>query len=420
MQLFRGIRSLAMAVDLYGGELRSATSLRVAAVFIGLFFLSVESTDSFSSPSASPLWALETYADATLFALAGYTLASSRHRHSRRDFFSRRLRRAYPALLFSTLACFAVLGPIVSTSGIHGYFSDAAAWRFLLNLVAIPQLTLPGVFEFNALPDIVDAHLWAPLAFLSLVAFVTFASGSPWRGIILAGIVALLVVGPLGLDAAEALPGNRADPVRLMIAGPGLSATLSGFAGIAAAWWARRILLMRSLLATALAVMIGIALLGNEEWRGAPTFQIAIVLPATYAALYLATRKLPLPHVADRLYGPIAGLFFYTPPLQQLIASTAMGSGSGFINAGLAVPAALLVSFGSWWLVERRVTAAQRANHPAFATAVEMLPKRPVRTWRERFEGGVTAFAVFTIVVALMTAIMAMTFFATQRPIDGM
>jgi peptidoglycan/LPS O-acetylase OafA/YrhL len=421
MNLFRGNRSLATAVELYDGELRSATGLRVMAVLAVLIALSIESTDSFARYSTSPLWVLGTYATSALFALTGYTLAGSRDRHDRSDFVLRRLRRAYPAVALSTAACFAVLGPLASTLGPRRYFADGEGWQFLLNLVGVPQLTLPGVFEFNALPDIINANFWAPLAFLLLVAVVTFATGTGRRrAIIVGGTAALFGVGSLVLDALDALPGYRADPIRLMLAGPGFSAILSGLAGVAAAWWGKRIPLGRLPLGIAAALLGGAAVIGTESWRGVPGFHISITLPATYVGLYLATKQLPFIGIANRLYGPSAGFLLYAPPIQQLVASTAIGGSSGFANAALALPLALVVSCATWWLIERRLTATQRLTHPAFATRVDLPPKRRDRTWRERVERGAIALAVGIVLVVLMTAIMAMTFYAMQRPIEGM
>lgn len=71
-----------------------------------------------------------------------------------------RLKRLFPPLLFVIVCSTFVLGPIVSNLSIGQYFSNINTWKYLLNGVFIPIHNLPGVFEKNIYPNVVNGALW--------------------------------------------------------------------------------------------------------------------------------------------------------------------------------------------------------------------------------------------------------------------
>lgn len=95
------------------------------------------------------------------FALSGYLVASSLARsRSVFEFLSLRLLRVVPALAIVTVASALLLGPLVTTLSPGQYFRDPAILAYLANALGQFHHALPGVFEANPRPGIVNGSLW--------------------------------------------------------------------------------------------------------------------------------------------------------------------------------------------------------------------------------------------------------------------
>lgn len=98
---------------------------------------------------------------AIFLLMGGYLIAGSAlRRRSFSSFFSARCSRIFPELLFVVAACVFVLGPIFTTLDLASYFSSSMTWKFFLNILLIPTHSLPGVFEGNPYPSVVNGSLW--------------------------------------------------------------------------------------------------------------------------------------------------------------------------------------------------------------------------------------------------------------------
>ncbi len=87
-------------------------------------------------------------------------------------FLKKRSLRIFPALFFIILFCSFVLGPIVTTLDLIEYFKNGQTWSYLKNLFLYPfQFNLPGVFQNNPFPNVVNGPLWTlPIEFLMYVS----------------------------------------------------------------------------------------------------------------------------------------------------------------------------------------------------------------------------------------------------------
>lgn len=68
--------------------------------------------------------------------------------------------RIFPALLGVVLLSIFLLGPCFTSLPLRDYFSAAATWTYLRNLLFFPIYVLPGVFTENVYPHVINGALW--------------------------------------------------------------------------------------------------------------------------------------------------------------------------------------------------------------------------------------------------------------------
>ena len=120
------------------------------------------------------------------FAISGYLVTQSWQRDpSFKRFMMRRALRIIPALIFVIVLCFAAVGPFITTLSPMAYFSSPHSWGYLSKVLIYPtQYGLPGVFENNPYPAVVNGSLWSLRLEFSLyivVAALGFLSIMKWR-----------------------------------------------------------------------------------------------------------------------------------------------------------------------------------------------------------------------------------------------
>ena len=102
------------------------------------------------------------------FLFGGFLIARScEHYPEPKKFFSARVLRLFPELLFVVILTAFVLGPILSTLSPAEYFTNPQTYKYLLNGALIMVHQLPGVFTNNPSGDVVNAALWTlPVEFI--------------------------------------------------------------------------------------------------------------------------------------------------------------------------------------------------------------------------------------------------------------
>jgi peptidoglycan/LPS O-acetylase OafA/YrhL len=105
------------------------------------------------------------------FLFGGFLIAKSCESHQEAKlFFSLRAYRIFPQLLFVVALLAFVVGPLITQMSLQQYFSDGGTYRYLLNGAFILQHNLPGVFEGNPYPGVVNGPLWTlPVEFACYV-----------------------------------------------------------------------------------------------------------------------------------------------------------------------------------------------------------------------------------------------------------
>lgn len=102
------------------------------------------------------------------FLFGGFLIAHScEHHPEAKKFFSARILRLFPELLFVVIMTAFVFGPLFSTLSPAEYFTNPQTYKYLLNGALIMVHQLPGVFTNNPSGDVVNAALWTlPVEFI--------------------------------------------------------------------------------------------------------------------------------------------------------------------------------------------------------------------------------------------------------------
>ena len=111
------------------------------------------------------------------FLFGGFLIARScEHYPEARKFFSARILRLFPELLFVVILTAFVLGPMLSTLSPAEYFTNPQTYKYLLNGALIMVHQLPGVFTNNPSGDVVNAALWTlPAEFVCyILCFISY------------------------------------------------------------------------------------------------------------------------------------------------------------------------------------------------------------------------------------------------------
>ena len=272
------------------------------------------------------------------FAISGYLLTSSLLRHpSVLRYAWHRVLRIYPAYLVCLLLCVLALGACFTTWPLADYFL-APETREHLHHNLIPTSfvwTLPGVFENNPYPGVVNGSLWS----LGLEVRWYF-----WLGLLLAlgvvrrRLVFTLVVGAWLLHTAWQTIQGVPDPLGYRV----LAQTF--LLGALAAQWGRH-LRPSHLWAMAALVLLWLARAG--DW-----LDLAMPLAAVLLTLWAAYRVPRLRWPGNRDYS--YGIFLYGFPVQQAVMATwplLSPLALCAVSTVLVLPCAL----ASWHLIERPV-----------------------------------------------------------------
>jgi peptidoglycan/LPS O-acetylase OafA/YrhL len=130
------------------------------------------------------------------FTISGYLIAESwdRDPHLGRYFIRRGL-RIFPGLAICILLTIFVLGPLLTKLSLHDYFTHSNTWDYLRNIALYIGYYLPGVFETNHYPGVVNGSLWSlsvEFFMYIVVAVIGFMRSNRWIYVALAISSALL------------------------------------------------------------------------------------------------------------------------------------------------------------------------------------------------------------------------------------
>jgi peptidoglycan/LPS O-acetylase OafA/YrhL len=268
------------------------------------------------------------------FVISGYLVTDSRLRSaSLRVFLAKRLLRIEPALIASLVVIAFIVGAFVTSMPLGEYLRNKDTFLYVAkNTLLYPAAYgLPGVFEHNLAPGVVNGSLWTLRVEFTLYLALGLLGAAkllkPWA---MAAIAVGLALAAFVLQAA---PGAVS---------PGLVRT--GLIGAQYAFLFFAGALLRLIDRPLPAWTLGSALL---------LLTPAWILGLPMLVVWLGSRRsIRLP--ADLSYG----LYIYAFPVQQLLAS------HGLLSFWMSLTATLPFAAASWFLVERPALRLKQAAMP--------------------------------------------------------
>lgn len=295
---------------------------------------------------------------AMFFVMSGYLITESwNHDPHLVRFAMRRLLRIWPALAGATLVI-ALLAATVSALPPHAYFGHDLAHFIGANLRLHPVYTLPGVFvttPFNVDLSAVNGSWWTiPLevkCYGYLAVLGAIGLRRRWLSLlVLAASFVLYVKSVTGFGHWQAHGSLKHLDIAFFMT------------GVCASQFAEEIRRHRRVVLGALAVLV----LASLPLRLAPLAEWAIVAPAT---LWVGLRSTPGLRSAAR-YGDLSySLYLYAFFVQQMTVHLWPGQPGYLSSIAVATVATLLISWGSWHLIEAPALGLKRRLRTWFPDA---------------------------------------------------
>lgn len=309
------------------------------------------------------------------FALSGFLVAGSLERNtSLLRFAALRAIRIMPALGVEVLLSALILGPLLTTVGLVAYLSDGEFHEYFLNVFGIIHFDLPGLFETNPIPRIVNGQLWTiPYELECYAALAALAALGLVRrpGLMLAAVMSL----QLAAIIVTYQPIVFGSPL------PELGGVFSGRLLVMSFLWGVVLFRLRDFVPFS-GALAAVALLVSVALMLVPLGDALAPLPIAYAVAYLGLqqpRTTPIVTLGDFSYG----IFLYGFAVQQTVASFGAWTHQWYINLALAVPLVTLFAAFSWYGVEK----------PALALRKRLSVFDPVDAWIGSAQGRLRGFA---------------------------
>jgi len=274
------------------------------------------------------------------FCLSGFLVAGSLVRNTLIAFLTLRIIRIFPALAVDTLVSALIVGTIATSLPFKEYFSDPDIYQYFLNTLGIIQYDLPGVFENNPLPKMVNQQLWTiPY---ELECYIVLAVAS-YFGLVRRPTLFLLclTIFTVGQFFAEYYMEQNGGGIRILSSGRGL---LLSFLWGVAMFLFRKSIPMSALIAAFCAVLIYTSVYSRAG-------MIFSVVPASYICVYFGVQNRMSSKIRS-LANYSYGLFLYGFPLQQLYSWIFVDHREWYFNSAFTIASALVLAAISWHLVE--------------------------------------------------------------------
>lgn len=278
------------------------------------------------------------------FALSGFLVTGSLFRaRSLFHFLWLRVIRIYPALGVEVLVSAFILGPLLTTLPLRDYFSSSLFYSYLLNVTGHIHYLLPGLFESNPFPNVVNMQLWTipfelgcyiSLSILAVMGIKKFHWLAPAATFALM-LAYFMIRWMVKTWAQIAIPGGL--PGQLLVA--------CFLAGVALHLYKDRLPWSPLLCAASgvfAALLIGFIPLGD--------FIVAPVIAYFTISLgVLNPKKFWLLQHADYSYG----IYLYGFVIQQAFACSFPWAREWWLNIIFCVPATVATAALSWHLIEK-------------------------------------------------------------------
>ena len=287
----------------------------------------------------------------TFFALSGFLVAGSLDRtRSLFRFGSLRALRIVPALAVEVVLSALILGPLLTVLPLGQYFADHHFRMYFFNVMGWIHFQLPGVFQTNPVPDVVNGQLWtipfelecyAALAALAAVGIVR----RPW--LFLLTVLGLLIL----IIARDARGGGLADATGAV---SGRLLVVAFLAGVLLHRFRDRVAYSWPLFGAALVALVLLLEIPRGDYL-AP-------FASAYVVGFLGLQS-PRANVLVKFGDLSYGVFLYGFAVQQVVASLGTWTHHWYINAAITLPAVTAFAAFSWYVIEKPALGLRRHLH---------------------------------------------------------
>lgn len=284
------------------------------------------------------------------FGLSGFLVAGSALRtRNLKVFLSFRVLRIMPALVTEVTLSALVLGTLMTTYSLRDYFSDPRFFTYFGNIIGWVHFYLPGVFEGNPRPGIVNQNLWTLhpelISYAVMAALMVSSVVYNKKMLTMVWAAATVVLFIVNIYTGMFEPHGVY---------PGKILVYFFVTGIVAFHWREHIVLNGKL--AILSIVVAYIL----YWYPNTTFFIQF--PLIYLMLWLGMQAFPRINWLQR--GDYSyGLYLYAYPVQQTLVMTFLWSREWYINFAMTVPITLGIAMLSWHYVEKPALALKRYVH---------------------------------------------------------
>jgi peptidoglycan/LPS O-acetylase OafA/YrhL len=294
------------------------------------------------------------------FGLSGFLVAGSAIRtRNLKVFLTFRVLRIMPALVTEVTLSALVLGTLLTTYPLRDYFSDPRFLTYFGNIIGWVHFYLPGVFEQNPRPGIVNQNLWTLhpelISYAVMAGMIVSAVVYSRPAITIMWAMATVVLFIVNIFTGMFEPHGVY---------PGKILVYFFVTGVVLYHWRDKIVVNGAL--ALLCVVIAYIL----YWFPNTTF--IIQFPLMYLMLWLGMQAFP--RIGWLQSGDYSyGLYLYAYPVQQTLVMLFVWSREWYINFALTVPITLGIAMLSWHFVEKpalslkRYVTAPKVNVPPLA-----------------------------------------------------
>lgn len=377
------MKSFGEVLASYHGIAPGFNFLRLALALTIVFYHVLTADGYYGTAHGPVLWFFEYSLVPMFFALSGFLITASAQRLDLANFLLNRALRIVPALAVDILICAFIIGPAVTTLPLGEYFTDAGFLAYLMNIIGMVQLQLPGVFTSNPIQQ-VNGALWTipwEITCYIIMAFMMI-TGVVRRQTATFLLLAAFLIAGLAIEHFVPVRPGVGYGLHTLFVIRGAQLITAFLCGVLVYQFRGRIPMSRALFSISVAVALIAMIVLDTRATESVANRLILIPVLTYITIYAGLSRLPLPKILGR--GDYSyGVYLYHVPFIQLSIFLApsffVGTIPGVVMlTAVTIGVVLCVAAVSWHIVEKPVLSLRRFALTGRATGEGRAAMAPV------------------------------------------